>query len=158
MTLVEFPEQTVIIAEDQPEYLPLPAYQYGDATGTIVCCWQLTWRERFTLLFTGTIWHRILTFHQKLQPQSLVLEKPDMPKQEPVDPRNTVTAAEVETLRALTHAAVFDGDLPSKAARDSLVEKGLAYKWEGWNFLTAAGVTMAIKMGMKIDTRFQPAN
>lgn len=31
--LVEFPEQTVIFAKGQPEYLPLPAYLFDDAEG-----------------------------------------------------------------------------------------------------------------------------
>ena len=29
MKLVEFPEQTVVIAKDQPEYLPLPAQEFA---------------------------------------------------------------------------------------------------------------------------------
>ncbi len=77
MKLIEFPEQTVVIAKDQPEYLPLPAFQFAnDPTGRIACCWQLTWRERFKLLFTGKLWHVVMAFHQPLQPQLLQLEKP----------------------------------------------------------------------------------
>lgn len=78
MKLIEFPEQTVVIAKDQPQYKPLPAYQYpGDPQGRIACCWSLTWRERVRLLFTGRIWHQILTFNGPLQPQLLSIEKPD---------------------------------------------------------------------------------
>lgn len=80
MDIVEFPEQTVIYAKDQPQYRPLPAHQVGDADGSIICCWRLTWRERLAVLFTGTIWHRILTFHGPLQPQLLTVEKPQMRK------------------------------------------------------------------------------
>lgn len=78
MKLIEFPEQTVVIAKDQPEYEPLPAHVFHDATGRIACCWRLTWRERFKLLFTGLIWHQVLTFGHALQPQLLTVEKPDM--------------------------------------------------------------------------------
>jgi len=79
MTLIEFPEQTVIIAKDQPEYLPLPAYRYpDDIEGKIVCCWKLTWRERLRLLFTGKVWHQVMTFNGPLQPQLLQVEKPEM--------------------------------------------------------------------------------
>jgi hypothetical protein len=78
MKLIEFPEQTVVIAKDQPEYEPLPAHQFGDVYGTIACCWQLTWWERLTVLFTGKIWHQVLTFQEPLQPQLLSVEKPTM--------------------------------------------------------------------------------
>jgi hypothetical protein len=76
--LIEFPEQTVIIAKDQPEYLPLPAHQFNDAAGTIAFCWKLNWRERPAVLFGGVIWHQVLTFNQPLQPQMLQVEKPEM--------------------------------------------------------------------------------
>jgi hypothetical protein len=80
MKLIDFPERTVVIAENQPEYLPLPAYRFkDDPSGRIVCCWQLTWRERIALLFIGKLWHHILTFNQPLQPQLLICEKPKMP-------------------------------------------------------------------------------
>ena len=81
MNLIEFPEQTVVIAKDQPEYIPLPAYRYpNDPQGSIVCCWSLTWQERIRVLFYGRIWHQVLTFNQPLQPQLLTVEKPDMKK------------------------------------------------------------------------------
>ncbi len=80
MKLIEFPEQTVVIAKNQPQYQPLPAYQFGDPEGRIACCWRLTWRERLRLLITGKLWHQILTFGEPLQPQLITIEKPDMPK------------------------------------------------------------------------------
>jgi len=33
MKLIEFKEQTVVIAKDQPEYMPLPAHQFNDTDG-----------------------------------------------------------------------------------------------------------------------------
>lgn len=80
MKLIEFQEQTVIIAKDQPEYLPLPAHQFHDKEGTIAFCWKLSWRERFKVLFTGVLWHQVLTFYQPLQPQLLEVNKPEMKK------------------------------------------------------------------------------
>lgn len=81
MELIEFPEQTLLIAKDQPQYRPMPAYrQPRDPEGRVICCWQLTWRERLKLLFTGKIWHHILTFRQPLQPQLLEVEKTEMPR------------------------------------------------------------------------------
>ena len=80
MKLTHFPEQTVIIAEDQPEYLPLPAYRFpDDFQGRIVCCWTLNWRERIKVLWKGQVWHQVLTFNQRLQPQLLSVDKPEMP-------------------------------------------------------------------------------
>lgn len=83
MKIVEFPEQTVVIAKDQPEYLPLPAYRFAnDLQGRIVCCWRLSIWDRVKLLWTGRIWHQVLTFNHALQPQLLSVGKPKMPKEE----------------------------------------------------------------------------
>ena len=80
MTLIEFKEQSVVYAKDQPEYLPLPAHRFkDDPQGRIACCWKLSWRERFSVLFKGCLWHQILTFNAPLQPQKLTVEKPEMP-------------------------------------------------------------------------------
>lgn len=79
MKIISFPEQMVIFAKDQPEYLPLPAYLHRDQEGRITCCWQLSWSELFQLLFTRRIWHTVLTFGDTLQPQLLQIEKPNMP-------------------------------------------------------------------------------
>lgn len=74
MKLIEFPEQTTIVAEDQPEYLPMPAHVASD--GLLTCCWKLSLRERLKLLFTGLLWHQVMTFRKPLQPQRLDVEKP----------------------------------------------------------------------------------
>lgn len=79
MKLITFKEQNIVIAENQPEYMPLPAYVYHkDPQGRIACCWKLDWKERLRILFAGVIWHQILTFKQPLQPQLLTIEKPIM--------------------------------------------------------------------------------
>lgn len=80
MKLIEFPEQTVVIAKDQPEYLPLPAHRFADdPQGRIAFCWKLTCIERLRVLFTGKVWHQVLTFNHALQPQMMTVEKPEMP-------------------------------------------------------------------------------
>ena len=38
----------------------------------------------------------------------------------------------------------WDGDLPSKSARDDFVQHGIIQRWEGWNFLTPYGVIFAV--------------
>lgn len=78
MELIPFPEQTTTYAKDQPQYRLLPAHRFNDDEGRIACCWSLSWRERLHVLFTGKIWHQILTFDKPLQPQKLTVEKPDM--------------------------------------------------------------------------------
>jgi len=83
MKLIEFPEQTIVIAKDQPEYIPLPAYKFiKDPQGRIVCCWQLSLKERFKLLLNGKIWHQVLTFNKSLQPQLLSVDMPTPPSDE----------------------------------------------------------------------------
>lgn len=86
MQLSEFPGQNIIIAKDQPAYLPMPAYIAAD--GTVTCCWRLTWRERLRVLRSGTIWHQIMTFRQPLQPQSLTVDLPTLEPNWPPDPVN----------------------------------------------------------------------
>jgi hypothetical protein len=56
-------------AVNQPEYLPLPCYRHED--GTVVTRWQLTWRERFRVMFGGSVWLSVLTFNHPLQPVKL---------------------------------------------------------------------------------------
>jgi len=76
MDIATFPEQTAVFAKDQPQYRQLPAHVSKD--GKVTCCWNLTWRERVMVLFTGKVWHQVLTFHSPLQPQKLSAEKPDL--------------------------------------------------------------------------------
>lgn len=77
MQLIEFPEQNVVIAKDQPQYLPFPAFRLDDPEGTLIGCWKLGFMERIRVLFSGIIWHSILTFKGPLQPQLLSTEKPE---------------------------------------------------------------------------------
>ena len=78
MKLIKFAEINATYAENQPEYLPLPAYKHpNDPQGEIVCCWELSFSERIKLLVRGRIWHSILTFNEPLQPQLLQTDKPE---------------------------------------------------------------------------------
>lgn len=78
MKLIEFPEQTVVIAKDNPNYKPLPAHvAKDDPHGTVTCCWKLTFKERVKLLLTGKLWHQILLCGSShLQPQLMHVDKP----------------------------------------------------------------------------------
>lgn len=55
MTPIKFPEQNMTFAEDQPEYLPLPAYKSKiDPHGNVITCWRPTLIERIKILFGKT--------------------------------------------------------------------------------------------------------
>jgi hypothetical protein len=59
-----------------------------------------------------------------------------------------LSSAESEVLWCMfRNGPTWDGDLPSKTGRDGLVEYGLAERFDGWNFLTFAGTTLAIDLG-----------
>jgi hypothetical protein len=73
MKPIDFPESNKVWAEDQPPYLPLPAYTDDEVT---VSCWRLSWKERIVSLFTGRFWLRQLNFGKALQPQSVSVFSP----------------------------------------------------------------------------------
>jgi hypothetical protein len=62
-----------------------------------------------------------------------------------MDAPDTFTGAELDTLVALVEAGpLFDGDVPSKSGRDSLIERGLAVRIvqnleDGYTAATYAG-------------------
>ena len=68
MKAIDFPEQTAVLAENQPEYLPLPVYQTLDGK-VMISCWRLSWWERLKVLWTGRLWLRQMVFGGLLQPQ-----------------------------------------------------------------------------------------
>ena len=68
MKPIEFKEQNIVFAKDQPPYLPLPAYQDDEQGGRVFHCWQLSFIERVKVLFTGKLWINVLNFHKPLQP------------------------------------------------------------------------------------------
>jgi hypothetical protein len=67
-----------VLAKDQPEYIPLPVahIEYSDGARSMVSCYRLTWKERFTILFTGKVWWEQMTFGSRLQPQKMYLQEP----------------------------------------------------------------------------------
>lgn len=83
MTAIDFPETNVIFAENQPEYLPLPAYKHGDKQGSVTMCFELSAEEIASILRTGKIWMTVLTFNEPLLPIGLSTRSPfDMPPPE----------------------------------------------------------------------------
>lgn len=78
MEPIKFKEQTAVLAENQDEYKDLPIHEVNDPTGEIVFCWKMSWKDRIRVLFTGVIWHQVMTFKRPLQPQLLSSKKPYM--------------------------------------------------------------------------------
>jgi len=74
MKPIKFNGHNIVFAKNQPEYLPLPAYQ--DESGQIVTLWELSIKERIKILLTGKFWLLVLTFNQKLQPIKPTVEYP----------------------------------------------------------------------------------
>jgi hypothetical protein len=77
MKPITFPEQNTTWAENQPPYLPLPAYT--DARTTVLR-WSLTLRERLHVLVHGKLWLSQANFGESLQPVSLGIESPFEPQ------------------------------------------------------------------------------
>lgn len=73
MKPIEFPEQTIVWAKNQPPYLPLPAYTNQEET---ISCWQFTWAERLKVLWQGHLWLRQMNFGSALQPQAPSVASP----------------------------------------------------------------------------------
>lgn len=63
-------------AKSQPQYKPLPARV--DSKGAAITCWQLTWRERLSILLRGRFYLTILTFNKPLQPIRCSIDKPEV--------------------------------------------------------------------------------
>jgi len=61
----------VVIAEHQPEYIPLPACVRDDVVHTR---WRFSLRERIAVLFGRSIDLELLTFKRPLQPLLLYVQ------------------------------------------------------------------------------------
>lgn len=68
------PEELVVYAQNQPDYIPLPMWRGPE--GLRVSCWRLTWRERLQILLGGRLWLLVMTFDRPLQPVRLVTKCP----------------------------------------------------------------------------------
>lgn len=77
MKPIKFKQCNTTFAKYQDEYQTLPAHINKELpTGCVTSCWQLTWKERFILLFRGKLWLQQWTFHANLQPQLLLVNSP----------------------------------------------------------------------------------
>jgi len=78
MKPIKFKEHNVVFAENQPEYLPLPAFKSDSDRGEVVFCNKLSFRERIRVLFKGEIWCSLLMFGKPLTPSYHTTKKSDV--------------------------------------------------------------------------------
>jgi len=78
MKPINFKNQNVVFAKNQPEYQPLPALMIDNKHGEVISCWDLSFSERLRVLFTGKIWLSLLSFNQPLMPSFLSTKKSDV--------------------------------------------------------------------------------
>lgn len=78
MKPIEFKEHNVVYAKDQKEYMPLPAFKNNSAEGEVISCWQLSFKERLKILFTGKLWVSLMSFNKPLTPSLFTVNKSDV--------------------------------------------------------------------------------
>ena len=78
MKPIKFPEQNCTYAENQSEYLPLPAHKVDNTEGEVISCWHLSFIERLRILFNGKLWVCLLSFHKPLTPIYFTTKKSDL--------------------------------------------------------------------------------
>ncbi len=65
MKPIKFKGYNTIIAKDQPEYMPLPAFKNpDDLKGQVISCWKGNFLDRIIFLFTGKVWLSLLSFNK----------------------------------------------------------------------------------------------
>lgn len=71
----------VVLAKDQPEYIPLPVacVIYSHGVKSKISKYRLSWAERRRIFMTGTLWIEQLTFGEPLQPQRPTVFEPLTP-------------------------------------------------------------------------------
>lgn len=78
MKPIEFKHQNIVFAKDQPDYQPLPALKINSPQGEVITCWELSFKERLKVLFSGCIWLSLMTFNKPLTPTFLSVNREDV--------------------------------------------------------------------------------
>lgn len=76
-----FEDQEVVLAKDQPEYVPLPALPVNDGR-QIITRWRLSLRERLSILFRGDLYLWVWTFRRPVQPVFLETAAPALERKQ----------------------------------------------------------------------------
>ena len=78
MKPIEFKHQNIVFAENQEDYISLPALKLDTPNGEVITCWKLSFKERVKLLFTGRIWLSILAFNKPLSPSFMAVNRKEV--------------------------------------------------------------------------------
>ena len=78
MKPIEFKDQNIVFAKDQPQYTPLPALKLGTPEGEVISCWKLSPIERIRVLFSGKIWLSMMTFNKPLTPSYMATKRKEV--------------------------------------------------------------------------------
>ena len=78
MKPIEFKDQNVVFAKDQPEYQPLPALRLSTPEGEVISCWKMSFKERLKVLFTGKVWLSLMSFNKPLTPSFMSVNRKDV--------------------------------------------------------------------------------
>ena len=78
MKPIPFKEQNITFAENQEDYLPLPAFKNDSAMGEVISCWELSIKERLKILFSGKLWVSMAMFGKPLTPSFFTVNKKDI--------------------------------------------------------------------------------
>lgn len=81
MKAIEFPQQTHVLAKDQPKYSPLPTH-FDPDIGACISCFELDEAERRAIAEGKPLWLWQYTFGNPFQPVALTTDNP-------FDPRST---------------------------------------------------------------------
>lgn len=77
MEPVEFPQQTHVLAKDQPQYRPLPVHiDQTDESIPMTCCFELSDEEIAEMAATKKLWYTQCTFGNNFQPVRLSTQNP----------------------------------------------------------------------------------
>lgn len=96
MQPVEFPQQTAILAKDQPQYTPLPVHVGSkDENFPMTSCLELNDEEIAELIATRKLWHTQITFGHPFQPVRLSTQNPfeEVPQPRLVSPIDALVSA-----------------------------------------------------------------
>jgi hypothetical protein len=84
MQPVEFPQQTAILAKDQPQYTPLPVHVGPPEEGyPMTACLELSEEEKAEIAATGKFWLTQITFGHPFQPIRLSTQNPFVNSEQP---------------------------------------------------------------------------